>query len=164
MPRISMEAHSPKGISGVDFLNSERAAKKIRMEFERLAKVAKAEFEKSTETWTNKPQFQIRGSWKEANVYTDDTVYKYLNDGTDSHFVTTPYVAVGGAMQFKTGYTSKTKVGSLNASGGGAEGAQVYSKGHYVKGIQPRHFDELVYKAVQEEIEKSSPEWFKDMF
>ncbi len=163
MPRLKMEAVSPKGVVGVDFLNSGRAQKKLREEFKKLAEKAKSEFEKSTQDWTNKPKFQIRGSWTEANIYTTDEVYGYVNNGTNAHYVTTPTVAVGGAMQFKTGYIPKTQVGNIHSNSGGGDGAFVYSKGHYVRGIKARRFDELVLKAVQDEVKSSSPNWFKDI-
>ncbi len=158
-----MESVSPKGVSGVDFLNSEKAQKKIRQEFKKLGEIAKAEFEKSTQDWTNKPKFQIRETATDVYIFTDNEIYGYVNNGTKAHYVTTPMVAVGGAMQFKTGYIPKTQVGNIHSNSGGADGAYVYSKGHYNRGIKPRRFDKLVPKAVEDEVKSSSPNWFKDI-
>jgi len=157
MPRLSMEAVG----DGLDLFNSGRASKKIREKFTELAEQAVKEFEKTTAGWNHDVDFKIRGSVKETNVYTDDKVYLYLNNGTRAHIVSPS--GFGGVMQFKTGYTPKTSVGSLNSnSGGGGTGDFAYSKGHVVSGVEARHFD----KAVAEELGKyvkDDSEWFEDL-
>ena len=146
---------------GLDFLNSGRASKTIRGKFTELAEQAVKEFEKTTKGWNHDVDFKIRGSVKETNVYTDDKVYMYLNNGTSMHAVWPS--GFGGVMQFKTGYTPKTSAGSLNSnSGGGGTGDFAYSKGHVVSGIEARHFDKAVAEALEEYV-KDNSDWFKDL-
>lgn len=145
---------------GLDFLNSGRASKIIREKFTELEEQAVQEFKKTTDGWNHDVKFEIRGGHKETDVYTDDKVYMYLNNGTSAHNISPG--GLGGVMQFKTGYTPKTSVGSLNSNSGGASGNFAYSKGHMVSGIEDRHFDKEVIKELDKYV-KDNSDWFEDL-
>lgn len=107
--------------------------------------MVKRDFDSSVRTFDNKPNFvrivSVDGS-KITGVYkTDNEVYGFLNYGTKGHMVMPKN---GRALRFRANYKSKTRPGSIKASGGGASGSYVFSKGHYVKGIEARRFDEQI--------------------
>lgn len=139
-----------------------RKAKSIKDEkMKELADKAKSKFESLTSSWKTEVKFTATETDKGWEIKTDNQVFHWLNGGTKSHIVTAPY---GSAMQFKTGYTPKTSVGSLNVTGGGGGGVDfnTYSKGHMVKGIEPRRFDDEILKEIGNEISNAS-DWFKDL-
>ncbi len=144
---------------GIDFFNSGRAIKRIREKQKEIADYAVKELEKTTATWNTDVKFEIREGWKETNVYTRNKVWNWLNEGTSAHPVAP---RAGGAMQFKTGYTPKTSVGSATSNSGGGTGSFAYSKGHTVSGVEARNWTEKVGEAVSDYI-KDDDLWFDEM-
>src|SRR5574342_267089 len=80
-----------------------------------LAQEAKAEFEITTFTWSNKPDFEIEPSGTGFTIRTDDEIYGYVDQGTRAHTIV-PRRAP--RLHFFTPYQAKTspgRIGSGNA-------------------------------------------------
>lgn len=105
------------------------------------------EFKETTKTWKsrNRPNFspKIKTAKNKVTgeVSTTAKVYRYVSEGTKRHFVAPKN---GRALAFRSKYTAKTSPGRIPARSGGGSGGTVFSRGHWVKGINARKFDEQI--------------------
>lgn len=118
----------------------------IKSGLKKGADVAKADFERSVSTWDHLPVFSIDGGDFEYFVGTDDEIYNYVSGGTSPH--------TEENVVFNTGYTAKTRVGSLDSGGGGPYGPSVYARAVRNPGITAREFPELVAEDVAPKLEE----------
>lgn len=117
----------------------------------KTANLIRGDFGKTTATWTNKPVFKKEGPRGGAvDVFTGNRIYFFLTRGTRSHFVSPKRAS---ALRFKAGYRSKTRVQVIGSRGGGSFGPTAFSKGHRVKGIKARDFDEVIAKRRQKTLD-----------
>ncbi len=102
-------------------------------------------FEETTSTWEHSVKFAISTvDWNERTISTDDTIYGYVNFGTEPHLIA-PRTA--RTLRFATGYKAKTSAGSLSSGSGGAKGPIVYLRGVVRHpGTKPRKFDKQIAK------------------
>lgn len=116
----------------------------------RFMRVVHSDFMMTVSTWKHKIKFTNKTHRKrkviEGEVLTGYKRYAYVNNGTKGHYV---YPKNASALRFRSSYTAKTRAGDLISRGGGASGARVFSKGHWVKGIEARNFDKEI-KALRE--------------
>lgn len=134
------------------------------------AESARDDFLQPTATWSRRPPVEIeqermgiggkigfalgmvarrlglgasRSTTMAIKVFVDDLIYWWLDQGTKRHWVEpvkAPY------MVFQAGRKAKTQPDSLIASPGGPFGPVVKSTGHWVSGIPPRRFSDIVDK------------------
>ncbi len=105
------------------------------------------DFEETTKTWTNKPEFQmvyaVRPNGPEVLVGTDDKIYGYVNEGTKPHPI---FPVRAKALRFQSGYAAKTVPGQLYSQAGGPFGATVFRAGVMHPGTKARKFDDIIQK------------------
>lgn len=106
-----------------------------------------ADFEQTTATWEHPVRFtqniEVGPNKIEATVTTEDQIYTWVDKGTEDHYV--PKVP-GPILRFQVGYKAKSMPNVIGSTAGGAFGNFAFSKGHWVKGIEPRNFDETIRK------------------
>jgi len=174
---LSMKVITPK------LINLNGIIPAWQKENEKIGKEMEKDFRKTTQTWTHKVQFVkeiVSASGRiGVRIYTVDTIWRYLDEGTKAHYI--PVVPPSqntkagkpgkGYLAWRSGYKSKTSVGTIPSVAGGASGSWVYSrKGHMVSGIQARNWVDLIYRKwerlyvmrmsnrMNEELKKAQPE------
>ena len=135
MPSISMKYFGPKGMK-VDEVRLE-----ILNELRKQGTVIEDDLKKVTRTWEHQPKFEtdikFSGTEPQVIVSTDDEIFKFVNDGTRSHWVRPKKAR---SLYFQSGYRAKTTPGMIGSHAGGPFGPFVGSKGHKVSGIKKRGF------------------------
>lgn len=116
----------------------------------KVATQIKQDFEKTVQTWDEKPRFETHASLSSSEltvvVDTNSTVYRYVSEGTKPHTIRPKRVR---ALAFPGVYNAKTTPGVLEAKSGGASGDMVYTKEVRHPGTQPRKFHEQIAKKWQ---------------
>ena len=114
----------------------------------------KGDFEKTTATWSKKPEFEmlisLTGPGPVLLVGTDDEIYGYVSKGTRPHPIR-PRRAK--RLRFQSGYKAKTQPGVIGSTMGGSFGPTVFSLGVMHPGTAARKFEET--------IRKKREKWFK---
>jgi hypothetical protein len=105
----------------------------------------KDDFEKTTATWEHPVTFsqevEVGPNKIVSSVLTIDQIYAWVDKGTEGHFVPkTP----GPILRFQGGYKAKSMPNVIGSTAGGSFGPFFFSKGHWVKGIEPRNFDKAI--------------------
>lgn len=121
-------------------------AQAIERELDQQTQKALKEFEKSTSTWTHKPNFTVTKRTGEREDGTSDENYNRVSQGTRPHIIR-PVSAK--RLSFVGGYVPKTMPGSISSKSGGASGSRVFAKEVRHPGTKPRNFDKLVKEAVE---------------
>lgn len=114
-----------------------------------LATSARRHFEGSTATWMQKPTFHITGADSQDTIRrivgTNDQLYFWISEGTKDRAIMPrnyPY------LRFQTGYTPKTRPGSLQSYQGGPFGPFIRVPFVAHHSIAAREFDRSVAEAV----------------
>lgn len=111
---------------------------------------AKGDYAKTTGTWKKKPKFYVkislRGGNATVNVYTDNEIYPYLDDGTKGPYQIPKDPGKSKTLRFQEGYATKTSPGLIGSMRGGAYGNYVYRKQVTHPGIEARKFTEIIAK------------------
>jgi len=127
----------------------------LEKELDKQAGLLQKEFEKTTATWDHQVTFNQRTNLASgavtAEVWTDDEIYGYVNDGTRPHEIRPRNAKV---LVFQSGYSAKTSPGKVASRGGGASGPLVFSKGVNHPGTKARNFDDAIQK------KRKLPFWF----
>lgn len=105
------------------------------------ARWVKAQQEKTTATWRDKPSFEITAPAENARIIgTDDDVYGYVNDGTRPHVI----VAHGKVLAFAPGGAVKTRVRVIGSGAGSRGGTTVFRPRVHHPGTEARDFSETI--------------------
>lgn len=110
------------------------------------AKAVEVDFHVTTQTWTNKPKFDIKhtansGEWI---IKTDDEIYGYVNSGTRPHIIL-PRKAGGRLRFFRTGFRPKSRVGWIGSNkGNSASKDETFAKSVHHPGTQARNFAKII--------------------
>lgn len=124
---------------GVDFRDfSQQVIAKVEEGLDEVAQQTLADFSKTTDTWQDKPTFDIQKERLSRTVGTDDQIYSYVSNGTAVRYAT-----------MTADFQPKTKELYLG-SFAGAGGKQFVSRKHPRPGIQARKFDEAVANKYQD--------------
>ncbi len=139
-------------------IDAAKIRKLIGKTLDDVAKRAKVEYKKTTETWSGQPDFVTT---KEGNftriVGTESEVYGYVDHGTRPHPIrarTAPNLA------FQVGFTPKTTANVVGSASGGSYGGFVYAKEVQHPGTEPRNFSKNIASLMQHRMVKE----FDDMF
>lgn len=90
------------------------------------------DFEKTTETWMDKPAFDVQKETGQRTIGTDSQIYSYINDGTAVRYATmTP------------DFEAKTEPRVLGARAGSG-GVLFVSRRVPKPGIRAREFDDVI--------------------
>jgi hypothetical protein len=114
-----------------------------------VAGEAKTDFEKTVETWKNKPKFRIDERSRSYTVATDDEVYHFVDKGTKPH----PIDPVNASMlAFRGGYQAKTTPRVIASRSGGASGPVIYTSHVDHPGTKARNFSKLIHEKWQKKV------------
>lgn len=113
-----------------------------------VAEDAKSDFEKTVETWDNKPEFEIEERPRSFVVATDSEIYKFVDAGTRAHTIPAdPFLA------FRGSYQAKTTPRVIMSRSGGASGDYVYTtKDVQHPGTEAREFTKTIMGKWEKEV------------
>lgn len=115
-----------------------------------VAEEAKADFEKTVETWNTKPEFTIEERPRSLAVVTDDEIYHFVDGGTKPHKIP---VGEAGFLAFRGGYQAKTSPRVIQSRQGGASGGYVYTtKTIDHPGTEAREFTKTIHDKWEREL------------
>jgi hypothetical protein len=141
MAKIKLKPILPKKIIRVPRMRKE-IIDTLRKSGERL----EGNFERTTSTWKNKPDFKTRKRFNKEpvsiRVSTKDKIYRFVNNGTKAHPIVPKRAK---ALRFQPTYKAKTTPGLISSRSGGASGKFVYAK--KIKrhpGTKPRNFAKAI--------------------
>jgi len=107
---------------------------------------ARIDFEATVDTWDSKPKFYIARSRLSRFIFTDNTIYSYVNDGTRPHIIQ-PKNPDGSLFFFGKGFRAKTRVMALRSNKGAkATKDPVKTQIVHHPGTEARKFDVAVEK------------------
>ena len=125
----------------------------IKAQTQQSAKELVADYEKTYQTWEHRPTPTVTVSRQGVSVRIDDPIWNFVNQGTRPHEIRAKR---GRALAFASGYTAKTRPGSIIAKGGGPHGATAFAQVVQHPGTKARGFTRRL-KA------KWQAKWPKDM-
>lgn len=124
----------------------------VEAELYSIAADAQKDFEKTTETWSNKPEFYIDERPRSLAVVTDDEIYHFVDKGTKPHKIP---VGDKGFLAFRGGYQAKTTPRVIASRQGGASGGYVYTtKTIDHPGTEAREFSKIIHDKWEAQVVK----------
>lgn len=121
----------------------------------------KRDFKRTTRTWVHQPEFKqvTRFSQQEIylEVYTDDQIYTWVNDGTAPHLI---FPVDDVALRFRKDYHPATQPLDLNSRRIWESGRLLYLGAVSHPGIEPRRFDIAVYDKHMGDIQRDIADAF----
>lgn len=118
-----------------------RTSRAVRKALQAAARGVKADFDRTTESWTKPAVFVIEEHGDEIEIATDNEIYGYVDAGTPPHIIT----ASGGVLAFGAGGSPKTRPRVIG-SGRGSKGTQmVFTQVVHHPGTEARAFSETIY-------------------
>ena len=115
-------------------LNTESMLRAIENTLDGVAKNIKIDFDVTTQTWRDRPEFTIDKSEGRRMVSTDNDIYRYLDRGTSVRYAT-----------MSDNFSPKTRSGFIGSNAGRGGMVRV-SRLHPRPGIQARKFSESIQK------------------
>ncbi len=115
-----------------DLLDPQRYLRVVENSLTETARAIKIDFDTTTATWSDRPDFRIESHTGERTISTDDEVYGYINRGT----------AVRHALM-EPGFRPKSRRRYIGANKGQG-GVVIVSKKIVRPGIEAREFDEAI--------------------
>jgi hypothetical protein len=124
----------------VDLPDINAMLKPFKGEMAHYLEIVEKKFKSSASTWSHDPGFVVENKVKGfgasfkvvGEVYTEDDVYRYLNDGTSVRYAT-----------MTKNFSPKTKPGRISARAGSG-GLHYVSRGRPRPGIKARNWDVLI--------------------
>jgi hypothetical protein len=123
-----------------------------------IEQAALKDFQKTTQTWKHKPDFDtdiktVGTQSVTVQVTTDNKVYGYVDAGTRPHIIKPK--KRGNVLAFAGGkYRAKTKPRVIGSTSGGASGAKVFAKEVHHPGTDAREFTETIAKKWKPELQR----------
>jgi len=113
---------------------------------EQLATDSLSLFEKTTTTWSSRPQFTVvKSSTARYGVKTNSERWNWIDKGTRRRVIR---AKAGGVLLFKVPFRAKSKVGTIRSFKGGRGGRWRAAK-KVVHQIKARHWTETIVKRMQ---------------
>lgn len=132
--RIRVEPILPRSRKLFD-LSAGQAAKEQALK--ELGEEAKALFEKTVETWRDKPVFRVNELQNSVTVTTGNRIYSYIDKGTSVRYAV-----------MSDDYNPKTRSRVIGSTGG--RGRMIFvSRNHPKPGIQAREFSVVIQERMQ---------------
>jgi hypothetical protein len=121
-------------------LDPKRLLRAVENTLTMTAKAVKVDFDTTTRTWKERPEFTIEKAPFERIVGTDSDIYRFVTRGTSIRYAT-----------MMPGFSPKTSVRMIGSSGGKG-GVAFISKKHPKPGIKAREFEETIGTKWQKEM------------
>lgn len=149
-------------------LNSDAMRAALMRGMEKTGEDAITEYNKTVKTWDNPPDFEalmeidatgptlVVGPTGNADAVQH---YEWVDKGTKRHWIA-PRRAK--ALRFRSKYKSKTVPNVIGSRAGRSSGKTVFSKGHWVSGIEARNFDKIISKTMQPRFKKRMEQAMKE--
>jgi hypothetical protein len=109
----------------------------VKAAYQQGAKELVEDFGKTYATWDHKPRPVVRVSRAGVDVRIDDEIWGYVDKGTRPHVIRARRAAV---LAFTSGYSAKTRPGSIIATSGGPTGDARFAKEVQHPGTKARGF------------------------
>jgi hypothetical protein len=122
-------------------INFSRFAPAAKLGLRDAADDAVKDFEKTTSTWSHKPDFVIKEQPTGFLVGTDDEVWTMLDKGTRAHRIVARRAK---RLRFSSGFTAKTRPGFVGSQSGGASGGPVFAQEVNHPGTTARGWSKLI--------------------
>ena len=105
------------------------------------AEAALKDFEKTSATWRNKPDFVIKEQKDGFLVGTGNAVWGMLDSGTRAHRI---IARRAKRLRFSSGFSAKTRPGFVGSQSGGATGGPVFAQSINHPGTTARAWSKLI--------------------
>lgn len=131
---------------------------RIRYRMRQVRDGMKKDFEKTVENWEHEVEFKAvthftrRLPSPSVEVWTEDQVYRYVNDGTRPHEIWAGYYtgrSDAKVLAFPSEHTPKTRPGSLRSGAGSSGGAIIFTPFVRHPGTEARDFTGQIEKIWQ---------------
>lgn len=137
MPGITLKAIKVSK----DFLDSKKLQRAIDNALEGASLAVKVDFDVTTQTWKNRPPFQIEKGPNSRAVFTTDKIYTIVTRGAKPHMI---YPRHAKALRFRGKFRPKTKPGAIRSNAGFIGGAVIYARRVRHPGHKARDFDKVI--------------------
>jgi hypothetical protein len=114
-----------------------RVEQAVRESYRDAAGELLKDYQKTTATWDTPVRFRVRVGKEAVSVYTDNAIWRYVDQGTRPHVIRPRTAKV---LAFAGGYQAKTRVGSIIARAGGPSGGAVFAREVQHPGTKARGF------------------------
>lgn len=132
--KIKLTPILPKRKSLFDIPAGHAASEKA---LKQLGEEAKAQFEKTVETWSDKPDFNVKENSGSVQVTTNSKIYTYLDKGTSVRYAT-----------MSPDFSPKTRARVIGSTSG--RGGMIFvSRNHPKPGIEAREFSVVIQARMQ---------------
>lgn len=136
---VRLEAIVPKKMPPYD---TRAISEAIRQGLADAGEIVKADFKKTTRTWSHQPRFRARSSRRgqsvSLTVETNDRVYQMVSYGTKPHYIVP---RSRQSLRFGPSYRAKTTPGLISSRQGYSRGRAVYTREVLHPGVEARYFD-----------------------
>ena len=135
--------------------------KAIKKSLDDAAKLALADFKRTTKTWKRQPLFTVKEDGEFARIVgTENEIYDYVTHGTPPHVIrarNAPNLAFPA-----TGFVPMTIPMVVDSFAGNPGSGTVYAKEVQHPGTKARKFDTEIAKATQPKMERLFTKNFQD--
>lgn len=142
---MKMKAIIPKRL----LFDVSKLSRAIDNTLDSAAKAVQVDFEVTTQTWTNKPDFVIDEAPGKRTVYTADEIYHYVNDGTRPHIIAAKNKKM---LAFGVPHGAKTTPKVIGSGSGSKGSTMVFKKQVKHPGTQAREFTTVIADKWQKEL------------
>lgn len=123
-------------------LDAKRYQRAVENALDGIAKDMRVDFNVTTQTWQQQPEFTIEKAEGSRTVGTDNEIYGYVNDGTRPHIIAPKR---GKALAFGVGGHPKTRPNVIGSSAGSQGTTFVTTRGIVQHpGTAPRNFAKAI--------------------
>jgi hypothetical protein len=137
MTEINLVPIIPKGFLALNL------AQAIENQLDMTAKAIQVDFETTTRTWDERPQFKIDKIKLGRRIYTNDEIYGYIAHGTKPHIIKARNA--NNLAFFANGFAPKTRVGYIGSNKGRQAGKDFRTpKEVHHPGTQARDYERVI--------------------
>lgn len=122
-------------------INFTRFADAAKLGLRDAAEDALKDMQKTSATWSHKPDFVIKEQKDGFLVGTDNAVWGMLDSGTRAHRIVARRAK---RLRFAGGFTAKTRPGFVGSQSGGATGGPVFAQAVNHPGTTARGWSKLI--------------------
>lgn len=125
------------------------------------ADFTKEQFDKTAQTWNDKPSFVVSKTKAGRSVYTRHRVWNMLNKGTRAHPIRPKRAKV---LRFSVGGKSKTRPRIIGSTRGSTGTTPVVARRVMHPGTEPREWDIVIAPKAQDELGRNMRRNLKSLF